>query len=70
MKRSRKSQNQSIGDRIDFYDSQVVEFIRTLKPSARGELEITDVNNWYIGAKHDELNILEGWVTMQGHSIP
>ena len=30
------------------YDHKVFEFIRTLEPSARGELEITDVNNAYI----------------------
>ncbi len=33
---------------IYFYDAQVFEVIRTLKPSGRGELEITDVNNDYI----------------------
>lgn len=33
---------------IYFYDNQVFNVIRTLKPSGRGELEITDVNNFYV----------------------
>ena len=33
---------------IYMYDHRVFEFIKTLKPSERGELEITDVNNFYI----------------------
>lgn len=33
---------------IYFYDDQIFDIIKTLKPSGRGELEITDVNNFYI----------------------
>jgi glucose-1-phosphate thymidylyltransferase len=40
------------------YDNQVLEISRTLKPSARGELEITSVNNCYIQQKRASLRIL------------
>jgi glucose-1-phosphate thymidylyltransferase len=43
------------------YDRRVFEFIKTLKPSQRGELEITDVNNFYINEGKMEWDILDGW---------
>src|SRR2546427_4590 len=51
---------------IYFYDRQVFDFIRTLKPSARGELEITEVNNAYIERSQMTWDILEGWWTDAG----
>jgi glucose-1-phosphate thymidylyltransferase len=51
---------------IYFYDQSVFDFIRTLKPSSRGELEITDVNNWYIERGLMTWDILEGWWTDAG----
>jgi len=43
------------------YDSEVFNAIKTLKPSGRGELEITDVNNYYINKGVMEYGILEGF---------
>jgi glucose-1-phosphate thymidylyltransferase len=51
---------------IYFYDNQVFDVIRTLEPSGRGELEITDVNNWYIRQGQLSYAILEGWWTDAG----
>jgi glucose-1-phosphate thymidylyltransferase len=43
------------------YPSNVFEFIKTLEPSGRGELEITDVNNWYIQQKKMKAIKLDGF---------
>jgi len=51
------------------YDSDVFDIIRTLKPSDRGELEITDVNNEYIRRGTMKYSILEGWWTDAGTSF-
>lgn len=51
---------------IYFYDATVFEIIKTLKPSGRGELEITDVNNAYIASGRLSWNLLEGWWTDAG----
>ncbi len=51
---------------IYFYDSRVFEIIETLRPSGRGELEITDVNNAYIEAGELTWDALEGWWTDAG----
>lgn len=41
-----------------FYDNQVIEFAKSLKPSSRGELEITDLNNIYIKESNMDVEIL------------
>jgi glucose-1-phosphate thymidylyltransferase len=51
---------------IYMYDNQVFDIIKTLKPSKRGELEITDVNNAYIRQGALEYSILDGWWTDSG----
>jgi glucose-1-phosphate thymidylyltransferase len=51
---------------IYMYDPEVFRIIKTLKPSDRGELEITDVNNEYIRAGNLTCDILKGWWTDAG----
>ncbi|MBS1792983.1 MAG: NTP transferase domain-containing protein [Acidobacteria bacterium] len=51
---------------IYFFDNTVFDVIGTLKPSARGELEITDVNNHYIDAGTMTWAELDGWWTDAG----
>ena len=51
---------------IYMYDARVFDVIRTLKPSGRGELEITDVNNWYLRQGDLGYEVLRGWWTDAG----
>jgi glucose-1-phosphate thymidylyltransferase len=51
---------------IYMYDASVFQKIRRLKPSGRGELEITDVNNFYIEEGRLTYEVLEGWWTDAG----
>ena len=46
---------------VYFYDESVFDIIRTLRPSGRGELEVTDINNAYIEKSQLTYNIIEGW---------
>ncbi|HXG75223.1 MAG TPA: sugar phosphate nucleotidyltransferase [Gaiellaceae bacterium] len=54
---------------VYFYDGTVWDVLPRLEPSGRGELEITDVNNWYV--EHDlmEYDVLEGFWGDAGESI-
>ena len=54
---------------VYFYDAQVWDVIPTLKPSGRGELEITDVNNWYVGDGQMEADVVDGFWGDAGESI-
>ncbi len=54
---------------IYFYDASVFDVIPTLEPSGRGELEITDVNNWYVEQGTMEYDVLEGFWGDAGESI-
>lgn len=51
---------------VYFYDNTVFDVIKTLEPSDRGELEITDVNNHYIARGEMTWNELDGWWTDAG----
>lgn len=47
---------------IYIYDKQVFEFIKTLKPSDRGELEVTDLNNAYLSDSKLKCEVIDWWV--------
>jgi len=53
---------------IYMYDPAVFDVIRTLRPSGRGELEITDVNNAYIKRRQLSYDVLDGWWADAGAS--
>lgn len=48
------------------YDARAFDFIRTLRPSGRGEFEVTDLNNIYIEEESMSYGILRGWWTDAG----
>jgi glucose-1-phosphate thymidylyltransferase len=52
-----------------FYDEQVWDVLPTLEPSGRGELEITDVNNWYVSRGLMEADVADGFWGDAGESI-
>ena len=54
---------------VYFYDQSVFEVVRGLSPSQRGELEITDVNNWYVEQGTMEYDVVEGFWGDAGESI-
>jgi glucose-1-phosphate thymidylyltransferase len=54
---------------IYFYDASVFKIIPELVPSGRGELEITDVNNWFVSEGKMEYDVLEGFWGDAGESI-
>jgi glucose-1-phosphate thymidylyltransferase len=54
---------------IYFYDPTVFDVIPQLEPSGRGELEITDVNNWFIEQGTMHYDVLEGFWGDAGESI-
>jgi glucose-1-phosphate thymidylyltransferase len=54
---------------IYFYEPAVFEIIPELEPSRRGELEITDVNNWFIDREAMEYALLDGFGGDAGESI-
>jgi glucose-1-phosphate thymidylyltransferase len=54
---------------VYFYDAQVWEVLPTLEPSGRGELEITDVNNWYVQQGEMQADVVDGFWGDAGESI-
>ncbi|HEX6982820.1 MAG TPA: sugar phosphate nucleotidyltransferase [Balneolaceae bacterium] len=51
---------------VYMYDAKVFDYIRDLKPSERGEFEITDINNRYISNGNMRFSVMDGWWTDAG----
>ena len=47
---------------VYLYDHRVFDFVRTLTPSARGQLEVTDLNNMYLKEKSLMCEVIDWWV--------
>jgi glucose-1-phosphate thymidylyltransferase len=54
---------------VYFYDETVWKVLSELRPSGRGELEITDVNNWYLDNGVIEYDIIDGFWGDAGESM-
>ena len=63
VEKPKKPKSDYIVTGIYMYDNKVFDIIRTLKPSGRGELEITDVNNGYLERGELTYSALKGWWT-------
>jgi len=66
VEKPKKPKSDYIVTGIYMYDNQVFDIVKKLKPSGRGELEITDVNNAYLKKGELTCNILKGWWTDSG----
>jgi len=66
VEKPRKPKSNFVVVGIYMFDAAVFKFIKTLKPSKRGELEITDVNNWYMKRGLLEHDALKGYWTDAG----
>ena len=62
----KKPKSDYIATGIYMYDNRVFDIIKTLRPSKRGGLEITDVNTGYLKKKELYYEILDGWWSDSG----
>jgi glucose-1-phosphate thymidylyltransferase len=70
VEKPKQPQSRLVAIGVYLYDNQVFEHIGRIEPSARGELEITDVNNLYIARDQMRFHRVEGWWADAGESIP